>query len=147
MLARKRHELIGCCPASLHELDEGDDLLAILLIGLTDDGGAHHVRMLDQHVLDVTRVDVVAAADDPVHDVEVAVSVEPADVTSVQVAATEGFGRLLRRIPVPGHHHRSGDADLAIGARGSLRAVLQLNPDSDTGRGSADATGPRLPDW
>ena len=74
--------------------------------------------MGQQHVLDVARIDVEAAANDEVldavNDVEVAVVIEVADVAGVQPAVTHRRRGRLRTVPVAGHEHRSADADLAV---------------------------------
>jgi hypothetical protein len=79
--------------------------------------------MLVEHLLDLPRVDVVAAANDqvllPVDDVEVAVLVDPGQVTGVEPAPIRlpcplhGLGGGLGALPVAFHHVRPADDDLA----------------------------------
>src|SRR5205085_7064158 len=64
--------------------DERHHALSPLVVRLADHGHVAHVRMPRQHVLDLHRVDVLAAADDHVvhaaGHVELAVGVQPAHV-------------------------------------------------------------------
>src|SRR3954447_1450363 len=48
------------------EDDDGLDLLTVALVGHADDRGQRHGRVRHQHLLDLARVHVVAAADDHV---------------------------------------------------------------------------------
>src|SRR5688500_16703668 len=72
------------------ELAECLDLLAEFRIWNADDGCIEHRGMLEQHRLDLSRVDVDAAGDDhvlePVGDVEIAVAVQIADIADSEEA-------------------------------------------------------------
>jgi hypothetical protein len=89
--------LVGARPGL--EGDEGEDLLAQLRVGPADDGGLGDGGVLVQHLLDLARVDVVAAADDEVllavDDEQVAVLVGVAEVAGVEPAVLERLGRRL----------------------------------------------------
>ena len=73
--------------------------------------------MREQHVLDLARVDVVAAADQhvvlAVEDVDEAVLVHAPDVAGMQPAVAEGLGRRLGAVPVIGHELGAATDDLA----------------------------------
>jgi len=132
----------------LAQLHERDHLLAVLLVRAPDDGGSDHVGVLHQHVLDVAGVHVVPAPDDqvldPVHDVQVAVLVEPAHVAGVQPAAAHRLRGLRLGVPVPAHQHRAAHADLAFPARRGLRRVRALDTDRHARRRAAHAADPHL---
>ena len=72
-------------PAPSRDAHHCADLLAEALVGDADDRGLGDVGVLVQRGLDLGRVDVLSAADDdvlqPIDDVEVALVVEPAEVT------------------------------------------------------------------
>ena len=99
--------------------------------------------MAQQHLLDLARIDVHAAADDQVLGAvlqrEVAVRVEAADVAGVQPAAAQRLGGGLGLVPVAGHHHVAPDQDLADLAGGELAVVVVDDADLDAGAGDADA--------
>ena len=63
------------------------------LVGRADDRDLAHAGMAREHVLDLERVDVLAARDDhvvePAVEPEVAVLVEPADVAGVVPAVAD----------------------------------------------------------
>jgi hypothetical protein len=50
----------------LAERNEGGDCLAPFVVGNPDDDDLAHVRVRREHVLDLARIDVVAAGDDHV---------------------------------------------------------------------------------
>ena len=83
------------------ELHDRLDLLAELPVRHADDRDVEHVGMLDEHVLDLDAVHVLAAADDhvlgPVDEVQVAVVVEVADVAAAEPAAGQRSRRRSRR--------------------------------------------------
>src|SRR3954463_7452883 len=74
--------------------------------------------MLEQQLLELARVDVVALVDEhvllAVDDGEVAVLVDRADVAGAQPAVLEHLGRGLDLVVVTAHHLRAADADLAL---------------------------------
>ena len=93
-----------------------------------DDRRLAHAGMLVEHLLDLARVDVVAAADDhvllAVDDVEVAVVVDAPDVAGAEPAV--GVDRGRRRVgtaPVALHHVVPADGDLAAVQQAHLDAV------------------------
>ena len=73
--------------------------------------------MLEQHLLDLARVDVLAAADhhvlDAADDVDVAVRVHHAEVAGVHPAGrVDRLGGRLVVVPVAAHHEVAAGADL-----------------------------------
>ena len=102
--------------AGLH-LDPGAELLAVLLVGDAD-----HLDVLDvgvgvEELLDLARVDVLAAADhhvlDPADDVAVAVLAHLGEVAGVHPAVgVDRLGGLLRLVPVAEHHRVAAGAEL-----------------------------------
>ena len=87
-----------------------------------------------EDLLDLGRVDVLAAADDhvalAVDEVVVAVSIAARDVADGAVVAAEGFRRLLGQLPVALKRVRRPCVDLAGLAGGDLAAVVaeELDP-------------------
>ena len=88
--------------------------------------------MLEQHLLDLARVDVAATAD---HDVLGAVAqgqeaalVERAHVAGVQPAVLQRRRGGLGVLPVAGHHDVTAADDLADLADGGRRAVRRAAP-------------------
>ena len=73
--------------------------------------------MLEEHVLDAARVDVLAARDDhvlhAVLDEDVAFVVHDAGVAGVHPAAAQRFRRFVRQVPVAAHQLRPARDDLA----------------------------------
>ena len=86
--------------------------------------------MAEERVLDLGRVDVLAARDDhvrdPVVDVEIALRVEIAGVAGMEPAAAHGPRRLLGQVPVARHVLRRAAHDLADLAR-RHRVVLAVD--------------------
>jgi hypothetical protein len=84
--------------------------------------------MLVEHLLDLARVDVEAAAQDhlllAVDDEEVAVLVDPRHVARVEPAVLDRLGGRIVLAPVALHHVRALDGDLADLALVDLLAVL-----------------------
>src|SRR5437016_6098135 len=80
--------------------------------------------MLQQHFLDLARVDVGAARDDQVLravlDGEESFGVEAADIAGMQPAAAHGARRCFRVAPVARHHAVRARDDLAGLARKKL---------------------------
>jgi hypothetical protein len=84
------------------------------------------VGVLVEDLLDLARVDVVAAADDhvllAVDDVQVPVVVGARDVAGVEPAAPLDVGRRVVAAPVAGHDRRPAHDELAGRARDDLGA-------------------------
>src|SRR5436305_6356661 len=104
--------------ARLHVADHiGDDDLTPFGMGPADDRSLAHTSVLEQHFLDLARVDVRAARDDHVLGAilqrEVAVRVEHADIAGVQPAGAERLRGRLGILPVARHHHVATADDLA----------------------------------
>ena len=77
-----------------------------------------HGRVREQELLDLSRVDVFAAADqhvlDPAHDVAVALGVERGEVAGVHPAVDHRFKRALLVAPVAVHHGIAAGAQFAL---------------------------------
>jgi hypothetical protein len=69
--------------------------------------------VLGEGGLDLLGVDVLAAADDPVHEDQVAVAVQVADVTGVQPSVADDFAGLVWLAKVAAHHVRAADHDFS----------------------------------
>ena len=100
--------------------DERDDALAEPLVRLADDGDLAHAGMAREDVLDLERVDVLAARDDHVVDAavepEVAVLVEPPDVAGAVPAVADRLRVGVGAVPVAGERLVGGQVaeDLAV---------------------------------
>ena len=109
---------------------EGLDQLPARGVGDADHQRLEDLGMLVEHGLHLGRVDVHPGADDhvlePVDDAEVAVAVQLADVAGVQPAVAQLGRRLLRAPPVPLHHLRAADDDLAGAGPFPLEGHVQL---------------------
>src|SRR5581483_10260217 len=98
--------------------DEGRHDLAPPLVGDADDGALGHRRMLEQHVLDLPGIDVLAAPDDhvlqPALDADVAAPVHRGQVAGVVPAVgVDGPRRGLGHVVVAGHDEVAPAAQLA----------------------------------
>src|SRR5262249_53728190 len=87
--------------------------------------------------------DVLPAPDDhvldPVDQGEIAVVVEPADITRMQPPAAQDLCRLLWPAEVTAHDVRPADHDLARLPGGQQPVGLVHHPDVDAGQRQADA--------
>src|SRR5437762_2228733 len=96
----KRFQFFGADLRIGLEADEGGDRLSIYRIGLSDDGGLSHGWMAVEHLFDLARRNVFAAANNQiilaVDDVAVAVGIHIADVASVKPSAGESACSFLR---------------------------------------------------
>src|SRR6185312_1321571 len=142
-LAAVLDEVLGHHVKAGPERDEGHRLLAEDRIGLPDDRGLEHRGDGIEDVLDLLRVDVLPAPDDqvldPVDQGQIAVVVEPADITGVQPAAAQDLRRLLRPAEVAAHDVRPADDHLARLPGGQQPVSLVHHPDVDAGYWQADA--------
>ena len=95
-------QLFGARLGAVLERDRGADLLAVLVVGHAEHRGLAHGRVLVEDLLDLARVDVVAAADDhvllAVDDEEVAVLVDGRHVAGVQPAVADRLGGRVGRL-------------------------------------------------
>ena len=111
--------------------DVGDDALAPAVVGRADDRDLAHARRAREHVLDLDRMDVLAARDDHVVDAaddpEVAVLVEPADVARVVPAVADRLRVRVRPVPVAGERLVGAHVaeDLALARRVEPQAGVQ----------------------
>ena len=129
------------------ERDVRHDLLAEPAVGTPDHSGRRDRGVRQQHVLHVAGVDVEATPDDevldPVHDVEVAVGIEVADVAGVHPPLAHRQCGGLRVLPVALHHPGRPDAHLA-GLTGRHRlAELVDDAQLDAGKRQPHAAGTR----
>src|SRR3569623_667194 len=98
--------------------DERDHLFTMLIVGQPDHRGLANAGVSEQHVLDLSWIDVVPGADDQlllaIHEEQVAVLIQVADVPAEQPSvAVEHGARGLLVAPIPPHHARAADGDLA----------------------------------
>ena len=118
------------------ERDGGADLLAQVVVLDADHGDLGDGVVLVERLLDLARVDVVAAADDQVllavDDEEVAVLVLLGHVAGEEPAVGDGLLGLLLLAPVALHHVLAPDRDLADLALLDVLAVVvdQLHLDA-----------------
>ena len=98
--------------------------------------------MLVERVLDLARVDAVAAAQDHVLDavdeVQIAVGVEVADVAGAEPAVGERLARRLGVAPVAAHHPGRDQLHLAGLARRHRLPVAVRDAHGDARAGRAD---------
>ena len=90
--------------------DEGGDHLTPLRVGQAEDRHLGDGRVIEEDILDLARVDVLAAADDhvldPALDAQVAPAVEGRQVPGVVPAlGVDGGRRGLRGVVVAAHDH------------------------------------------
>src|SRR5918997_5477275 len=121
------------------------DLLAHGLVRHADDRGLEHALVLVEDLLDLARVDVVAAADDQLlladHDEEVAVLVDLGHVARVEPAVVHDLVRGVLAVPVALHDVVALYDDLADLALRDIVAVVvdDLHLDAlDRGADGAD---------
>src|SRR5690606_81202 len=99
------------------EAQDGDDLLAVVVVRQADDGRLGDPRMLYEYPFDLGGIDVVAPAQDEVLRAvdhrEHAVCGERPDVAASQPAIEEGRGRGGLIVEITGHHVLAPDEDLA----------------------------------
>ena len=146
-LSRSRHHAMSSSPVTDgagRELHEGGDLLAHVGVGRADDGDVVDGGVHDEHVLDLARVDVHAAADDhvrgPVGEVEVAVVVDPADVAQPAPAPRVPHLARLLGVAVVLEGAVRLEPHLALLADGELLAVVADDVDR-AGHRLADRAG------
>src|SRR3954447_2066868 len=116
--------------ARLHVPDHvGDDDLAPFGVRPADDRSFAHAAVLEQHLLDLTRIDVRAARDDhvlgPIFQRDVTVRIEHADIARVQPAAAQRLRGRIGIFPVARHDHVAAANDLT-GLAGRQRVVLRV---------------------
>src|SRR5947209_14731369 len=121
--------------------DESHADLAHAVVGDADDRRLLDVRMAQESVLDLGRVNVEAADDehvlDATDDAEVAALVEHAEVAGARPAVVgQRVGRGLRVVEVAGHHRPALDDDLARLSRRSIDA--ELEPGTGAAHGGGD---------
>ena len=124
------------------EGDGGDDGLAPALVGQPEDGDLAHRRVAHEDLLDLDRVDVLAAGDDhvllAVDERDVAVVVDLAEVAGVEPAAAERVGRRRRQHPVAGEDVLAAHEQLADLADGDVAVVVVDEAGLDVQQRAAD---------
>jgi hypothetical protein len=125
--------------------DDRHDLFAEPRVGDADHSRLGHRRVPVQHVLDLARIHVVAAADDELllaaDKEQEPVLVEVAEVTGAQPVTGEGASGRLGAIEVSLHHVRAAGDDLAHVLRAGRQRPVVVAPDLRLGApdGLADA--------
>src|SRR3954447_5801116 len=130
-LAERGHRLAVQRGAAAGD-DAGHQLLAVAGVGHAHDLDVGDVRVRHQELLDLARVDVLAAADDHVldapDDLQVALVVHLREVAGVHPArAVDRVGGLLGLFPVSEHDAVAARAELARLAAGDDRAALGVH--------------------
>ena len=148
----------GHLRAAFEHDDRGHRLLPLGVLA-ADHGGVGHLGVAQQHLLDLGRDDVLAAADDqvvePVLDVEEAFLIDFAEVAGVQpavgVGAAGGDGRSLDQDlavggdpQVGGEQRPAGGAELAARVGGRQRRHLRAGLGEAVGLDHGRALGDRL---
>src|SRR6476469_6712903 len=128
-------DLLGRQLLAVVDDDRRADLLAPLVVGDADDRRFADLRVLVEHLLDLARVDVVAAADDQVllavDDVEVALLVDAGHVAGVEPTAAHRLLGGVGALPVALHDVVAADHDLTDLALGDIVVVLVDDPHLD----------------
>src|SRR5689334_10599673 len=131
-LPRERDQRLRRRAGARAQDDQRLDGLPPMSVGYTDDGDVGDVGVLRQRLLDLDRIDVLAAADDhvldPVSEEQVAVLVEIPAVAGAQpaVPCQRGCG-LGRAVEVAGTDIRAAHPYLAHGMRRSWLAALRIH--------------------
>ena len=124
-------------------------LFAVDRVGPADDGGLGDLGQLVNDASISRGIDVLAAADDhvlgAVDQDEIAVLVEPTDVTGVQPAVDDGLGGLLGPVQIAAHHVGALDHNLAGLAVGHRMPVVSTMRIVWPGTGSPTVPGLRSP--
>src|SRR6478752_2943784 len=139
-------EFVGLGVRTRLERDRRADLLAERLVRYAYHRRLRYGGVLVEDFLDLARVHVEPAADDqllhPVHDEEIAVLVDPADIATAEPAVRrDRRGRRIRQIPVALHDVVTADLDLATFAGRHFVSVRVDNAHLDTLDGGADRAG------
>ncbi len=127
--------------------NERTDGLTPFVVGEPDDGDLADARVSKQEILELARIDVLAAPDDHVldaaDDVAVAVVGHRGEVAGVHPAiGVDRRGGLLGFVPVPLHHRVAAGAELAgLAARQRLAGLWVRDADLDVRMGEADRLG------
>src|SRR5262249_42005886 len=110
---------------------------ALVVVGYADYSGVRYRRVLEQRLLNLARIDVVAGDDDhvllAVHDRDVAILVHRREVAGVEPAVAQGLGGRLRLLPIALHNVLAATDELAYHARRHLAAVCVHDLDLDAG--------------
>ncbi len=142
-----RQQLIRFHGRGVFQNHVSHDDFAAIMVGNADGGGFFHGRTHVQHVLDLARVDVIAADDDHVvltaANEEIAVIVDLSDVSRIEPSIAQRFRALLRPVAVAGHQLGTTCANFPMGtARQDLAAALDVDDlDFRFGNRNADRAG------
>src|SRR5271157_4178261 len=114
-----------------------------------DDRDLDEVRVAQQYLLDLARIDVAAAADDHVLGAvaqgQKPVPVKAAEVAGVQPAAARSFGGGFRLAPITLHDAVALGDDLADLARRQLAVAIVDDFDEDAGARHPARAEPLMP--
>src|SRR5581483_12210145 len=138
-----REERVAVDRRARMRLDRRDDDLAHPLVGKPEDDRARDRGVLEEHALDLGRVDRVAARDDDV--LRAAREEEPArllafadEVAGAEPAVVERRGGGVGRVPVSRRHVRAPELELPDVAARYGRAVGADDPVLDAGDDEAE---------
>ena len=135
---------------ALLEDNAGHDLLAVLLVGHTDDLNVPHLGMGVDELLDLLGVDVLTAADDHVleaaRDEVVSVGTAAGQVARVEPAVgVDGLGGGLGHLVVALHDVVAAGHELAVDPVGAIQTRLGVDDLAlHVGKGRADRLGSYL---
>src|SRR6516164_6659476 len=107
---------------------------ARLRIGHAQDGAISHARMFEQHSLELGRSNAEALVLDhfllAIDYVEIAVVIDPSDVSCIQPSVAQNTGGLFRCIPVSPHNLRTANDNFADfrGTQGDFAGLKVDNP-------------------
>ena len=125
--------------------DVGFDFLAHFFVWHTDHGHHRNHWMRHQHFFQLTRIHVVAAAQnhilDPIHNRQIAFVVKDADVAGVEPAVSHGFGGRIGAFIVALHNVVAANHDLAFFARCHWLIVRVHTGNVHAPQWLADSTG------
>jgi len=97
--------------------DDRTHRLSLVVVVDSDDGAVQHLRVPQNHGLYLDGVDVVATDDDEVlaaaDNKDIAVLVDPTEVTGVEPSASHGVGCLVGKVPVPFEYVGPAGADFS----------------------------------
>src|SRR3546814_17361407 len=92
--------------------------LAPTYVGNADDGALRHARMGGERAFNLDGKDVLAAADDhvlqPVHDIDVALLVHPAEIAGMHPSTPDPPGGLFGQTPISRNHNPAPDNTFAV---------------------------------
>src|SRR5205807_7869159 len=111
-------DLFGARRLAVAQTNPGAELLAVARVGDADDLNVLDLRVAVEELLDLARIDVLAAADhhvlDPADDVAIALRVDRREVAGVHPARrVDRLARLLRVVPIAEHDRVAAGQEFA----------------------------------